>query len=128
MNTKTRLKLTVFTALYLGAITLMATIMKLEVIATTSIAGIMTILSAYIWGQTKRPSKYELPDSNTHEQIIEVDSTLPIGNSDFSANHQTDKPGEKSERGKLQAKQNLGADCSAAQRDSNAIRTAGGRE
>ena len=40
MNTKTRLKLTVIAALFLGGITLMATIMKLEVVATTSIAGV----------------------------------------------------------------------------------------
>jgi hypothetical protein len=100
MKTKTRLKLTVFTALFLGAITLMATFMKLEVIATTGIAGIMTILSAYIWGQTQRPSGYELPDSNTHEHIIEEDSALPISNSDISANNKTDKPGEKSKQGK----------------------------
>ena len=100
MNTKTRLKLTVIAALFLGGITIMATIMKMEVVATTSIAGIMTILSAYIWAQTKRPSRYELPDSNTEEQNIEDDSTLRIRNSVFPTGYQTDKPGKKSEQGK----------------------------
>jgi hypothetical protein len=100
MNTKTRLKLTVIAALFLGGITLMATIMKLEVVATTSIAGIMTILSTYIWAQTKRPSGYELPDTNTEEQNNEDDSALRIRNSVFPAGYQTDKPGEKTEQGK----------------------------
>jgi hypothetical protein len=89
MNTKTRLKLTVIAALFLGGITIMATIMK-----------IMTILSAYIWAQTKRPSGYELPDSNTQEQNIEDDSALRIRNSVFPAGYQADKPSEKSEQGK----------------------------
>lgn len=100
MNTKTRLKLTVIAALFLGGITLMATIMKLEVVATTSIAGIMTILSAYIWAQTKRPSGYELPYTNTEEQNNEDNSALRIRNSVFPAGYQTDKPGEKTEQGK----------------------------
>ncbi len=100
MNTKTRLKLTVIAALFLGGITLMATIMKLEVVATTSIAGIMTILSAYIWAQTKRPSGYELPDTNTEEQNNEDDSALRIRNSVFPDGYQTDKSGEKTEPGK----------------------------
>ena len=100
MNTKTRLKLTVIAALFLGGITIMATLMKMEVVATTSIAGIMTILSAYIWAQTKRPSGYELPDTNTEEQNIEDDSALRIRNSVFPAGYQTDKPSEKTEPGK----------------------------
>ena len=100
MNTKTRLKLTVIAALFLGGITIMATIMKMEVVATTSIAGIMTILSAYIWAQTKRPSGYELPDTNIEEQNIEDDSALRIRNSVFPTGYQADKPSEKSEQGK----------------------------
>jgi hypothetical protein len=74
MNTKTRLKLTVIAALFLGGITIMATIMKMEVVATTSIAGIMTILSAYIWSQTTRPSKDEYTHKNTRKQTTSKNS------------------------------------------------------
>jgi len=33
-----------------------STFKSLETIALTSIGGIMTILSTYVWGETKRPS------------------------------------------------------------------------
>lgn len=73
MTTKTRLKLTVIAGLFLAAITLTATFMKMEAVATTSIAGIMTILSAYIWAQTKRPSGYEFSDKDIERQYIQED-------------------------------------------------------
>jgi hypothetical protein len=100
MTTKTRLKLTVIAALFLGGITIMATIMKMEVVATTSIAGIMTILSAYIWAQTKRPSGYELSDKNIEQQIQQDDNTLRVRSSVFPAGYQADGNAEKSEQGK----------------------------
>jgi hypothetical protein len=39
----------------------------MEGVATASIAGIMTILSAYIWSQTTRPSKDEYVTKNTRK-------------------------------------------------------------
>jgi len=59
MNTQTRLKLTLGTAGFLGLVTLIALFGKLETVATAGIAAIMTILSAYIWSQTLRPTIYE---------------------------------------------------------------------
>jgi hypothetical protein len=59
MNTQTRFKLTLVTAVFLALVTLLALASKMETVATASIAGIMTILSAYIWSQTTRPSKNE---------------------------------------------------------------------
>lgn len=100
MTTKTRMKLTVIAALFLGGITVMATIMKMEVVATTSIAGIMTILSAYIWAQTKRPSYNELPDKNIEQPSQQDDSTLRVRSSVFPDGYQADRNAEKSEQGK----------------------------
>jgi hypothetical protein len=59
MNTRTRYKLTLFAAVFLALITLLAIGAKMEAVATASIAGLMTILSAYIWSQTTRPSHLE---------------------------------------------------------------------
>ena len=100
MTTKTRLKLTVIAALFLGGITVIATIMKMEVVATTSIAGIMTILSAYIWAQTKRPSGYELPDKNIEQPSEQDDSALRVRSSVFPDGYKADRNAEKSEQGK----------------------------
>jgi hypothetical protein len=100
MTTKTRLKLTVIAALFLGGITIMATIMKMEVVATTSIAGIMTILSAYIWAQTKRPSRYEFSDKNIEQPSQQDDSTLRVRSSVFPDSYQANRNAPKSEQGK----------------------------
>ena len=59
MTTRTRYKLTLFAAAFLALVTLLAIASKMETVATASIAGIMTILSAYIWSQTTRPSRNE---------------------------------------------------------------------
>ena len=59
MNSQTRLKLTLSAAAFLAIVTLLSIYSKMEGVATASIAGIMTILSAYIWSQTTRPSKDE---------------------------------------------------------------------
>jgi hypothetical protein len=49
MNSQTRLKLTLSAAAFLAIVTLLSIYSKMEGVATASIAGIMTILSAYIW-------------------------------------------------------------------------------
>ena len=59
MNTSTRYRTTLFAAFFLAVITLTAVLRGMEMVAATSIAGIMTILSAYIWSQTQRPSHHE---------------------------------------------------------------------
>ena len=65
MNTQTRFKLTLFAAAFLALVTLLAIGSKMETVATASIAGIMTILSAYIWSQTQRPSHNEYASNHS---------------------------------------------------------------
>jgi hypothetical protein len=96
MTTKTRFKLTVIAGLFLGIITIAAIISKMEVVATTSIAGIMTILSAYIWAQTTRPSGYELPDTNIEQPNIQNDGTPDLRSTVSAGSDKTDCNAEKS--------------------------------
>ena len=59
MNTHTRFKITIAAAFFLASLATLSIIMKMETVAVTSITGILTILSAYIWAQTKRPTHHE---------------------------------------------------------------------
>lgn len=68
MKIQTRFKLTLFAAGFLALVTLLAIWARMETVATASIAGIMTILSAYIWSQTQRPSKNEFTNQDDPEQ------------------------------------------------------------
>jgi hypothetical protein len=52
----------------LALVTLLAIGSKMETVATASIAGMMTILSAYIWSQTTRPSKNEQTNKHPRKQ------------------------------------------------------------
>jgi hypothetical protein len=74
MNSQTRLKLTLSAAAFLALVTLLSIYSKMEGVATASIAGIMTILSAYIWSQTTRPSKDEYVNKNTCKQTTSKNS------------------------------------------------------
>lgn len=74
MNSQTRLKLTLSAAAFLAIVTLLSIYSKMEGVATASIAGIMTILSAYIWSQTTRPSKDEYNPKNTRKQTTSKNS------------------------------------------------------
>ena len=82
MRTKSRLKLTISAFLLLGMLAVLATYNQMETVATTAIAGIMTILSAYIWAQTKRPSVNEkyypnLPEPEPkNDRRIRIRSTI----------------------------------------------------
>jgi len=67
MNNQTRFKLTLFAAAFLALVTLLAIGSKMETVATAAIAGIMTILSAYIWSQTQRPSHNEYASKRTQK-------------------------------------------------------------
>ena len=53
---RTRLKITLTAAVFLVATTYVAIFKGMEAVATTCIAGVMTVLSTYIWAETKRPS------------------------------------------------------------------------
>ena len=60
MDKRTRLKLTVIAGVFLIATTYVAMILNMEAVATSCIAGVMTVLSTYIWAETKRPSDPKL--------------------------------------------------------------------
>ena len=53
---RTRLKITLAAAVFLVVTTYVAIYKEMETVATTCIAGVMTVLSTYIWAETKRPS------------------------------------------------------------------------
>lgn len=56
---RTRLKITLAAAIFLIVTTYVAIFRDMEAVATTCIAGVMTVLSTYIWAETKRPSKQD---------------------------------------------------------------------
>ena len=56
MNYRTRFKITLAAAVFLVVTTYVAIFKEMEAVATTCIAGVMTVLSTYIWAETKRPS------------------------------------------------------------------------
>lgn len=57
MIKRTRYKLSIITALFLVIMATLSLFKNMESVAVSSIAGIMTILSSYVWGETKRPSE-----------------------------------------------------------------------
>ena len=57
LTTRTRLKIAALAVLFLMATTLVAITYRMETLATTCIAGLMTTGSSYLWAETKRPSK-----------------------------------------------------------------------
>ena len=59
LTKRSRLRLALLAGIYLAGLALLATFLKLESIAVASIGGLMTILSAYLWAETKRPSVKE---------------------------------------------------------------------
>ena len=56
MTKLTRLKLTLAATIFLAVTTFFAIFHDMEAVATTCIAGVMTVLSTYIWAETRRPS------------------------------------------------------------------------
>jgi hypothetical protein len=58
MTNHTRYRLTLAAAVFLAVVTLLSIFLKMEAVATAGIAGIMTVLSTYIWSQTTRPTNY----------------------------------------------------------------------
>tara|TARA_R110001592_G_scaffold43005_1_gene139503 strand:- start:28424 stop:28609 length:186 start_codon:yes stop_codon:yes gene_type:complete len=53
-----RLVITWVALVFLISTTYIAIYQDLETVATTCIAGVMTILSTYIWAETKRPTDH----------------------------------------------------------------------
>ncbi len=56
MKNSKRYKLTIITAIVLIMLAGISIFKGLEVMATACVTGIMTILTSYIWGETRRPS------------------------------------------------------------------------
>ncbi len=57
MQTRTRIKITLVAALLIIAFAILAVFKGMENLSITCIGALMTILTAYIWAETKRPSK-----------------------------------------------------------------------
>ena len=59
MKKSKRYILTVIAGFILATIAGLSVFKNMEGLASACIAGIMTILTTYIWGETKRPSNHE---------------------------------------------------------------------
>ena len=57
MKARTRYRISIASILFLAMVVILSIFKNTENIGITAIAGIMTILTSYIWGETKRPSK-----------------------------------------------------------------------
>lgn len=57
MNKRTRFKISIFSGIILAILTAYSISKGTESVGVTAIAGLMTILTTYIWGETTRPSK-----------------------------------------------------------------------
>lgn len=56
MNYSKRLFIATVALVFLVLTTYIAIYSRMETVATSCIAGVMTILSTYIWAETKRPT------------------------------------------------------------------------
>ena len=61
MKKSKRYIIAIIAGLLLATIAILAIYKGMESVATTSVAGVLTILSTYIWGETKRPSNTLVP-------------------------------------------------------------------
>ncbi|MGB0271514.1 MAG: hypothetical protein ACPGAJ_06320 [Schleiferiaceae bacterium] len=59
MTTKTRFKLTLVVLVFLMVTAIVAVFKDSSSVATIAVTGVMTTLTSYIWGETKRPSQQE---------------------------------------------------------------------
>jgi len=56
ITNQTRFKFSIASVVFLAIVVILSIIRLTENIGVTAIAGIMTVLSSYIWAETKRPS------------------------------------------------------------------------
>ena len=61
MKRSKRYIITVLAGFMLSTLALLSVLKGMEGVATACVAGILTILSTYIWGETKRPSNNPEP-------------------------------------------------------------------
>lgn len=56
MKTSKRFSIAIAAGIVLSALATISVLKGMEGVASTCVAGILTILSTYIWGETQRPS------------------------------------------------------------------------
>jgi len=56
LTQQTRYKVSIYAVVFLAVVVILSIFYVTENIGVTAIAGIMTTLTSYIWGETKRPS------------------------------------------------------------------------
>jgi len=61
MKRSKRYIITLLAGFMLSTLALLSVLKGMEGVATASVGGILTILSTYIWGETKRPSNNPEP-------------------------------------------------------------------
>ncbi len=59
MTAKTRYKLTIMVLVFLMVTAIVALFKESSSVATIAVTGVMTTLTSYIWGETKRPSEQQ---------------------------------------------------------------------
>ena len=68
MTRSRRLLLTIIAGLILSILAGFAVYRQMETVASACVAGIMAILSTYIWGETRRPSNKDNEPSQTEDK------------------------------------------------------------
>jgi len=61
MRSSKRYFITVVAGIILSSLAVYSIYKSMEGVASACVAGILTILTTYIWGETKRPSNTKLP-------------------------------------------------------------------
>lgn len=56
MKRSKRYIITILAGLILSSLALLSVLKDMEGVASASVGGLLTILTTYIWGETKRPS------------------------------------------------------------------------
>jgi drug/metabolite transporter superfamily protein YnfA len=61
MKSSKRYLITIVAGIVLAVLAILSAFKEMEGLASVCVGGILTILTTYIWGETKRPSKTNEP-------------------------------------------------------------------
>lgn len=61
MKTSKRYTITIIAGVILAGLAILSALKSMEGLASACVGGILTILTTYIWGETKRPSNTKEP-------------------------------------------------------------------
>jgi len=61
MKLSKRYTITILAGIFLAVLAFLSVIKRMEGLASACVGGILTILTTYIWGETKRPSNTKEP-------------------------------------------------------------------